>query len=104
MRTESNLTIDELAYRLALPRTTIFYWVRDLPIPTTADQTLAARRAGRVSHLKHLKLRQEAYDMGAAEFDRLAKDRTSETSSACMSAREANETEMLSPSATRMLR
>ena len=32
MRIERRLTIDELAERLALPRTTIYYWVRDLPI------------------------------------------------------------------------
>jgi hypothetical protein len=31
MRVERRLTIDELAERLALPRTTIYYWVRDLP-------------------------------------------------------------------------
>jgi excisionase family DNA binding protein len=33
IRIERRLTIDELAERLALPRTTIYYWVRDLPIP-----------------------------------------------------------------------
>ncbi len=33
MRIERKLTIDELAERLALSRSTIYYWVRDLPIP-----------------------------------------------------------------------
>ena len=33
MRVERQLTIDELAERLALSRSTIYYWVRDLPIP-----------------------------------------------------------------------
>jgi excisionase family DNA binding protein len=33
LRVERKLSIDELAERLALPRTTIYYWVRDLPIP-----------------------------------------------------------------------
>src|SRR6204780_1064845 len=32
MRVERQLTIDELAERLALSRSTIYYWVRDLPI------------------------------------------------------------------------
>lgn len=33
LRIAKKLTIDELAERLALPRTTVYYWVRDLPIP-----------------------------------------------------------------------
>ncbi|MEA2202107.1 MAG: hypothetical protein QOI89_2703 [Solirubrobacteraceae bacterium] len=32
MRVERRLTIDQIAERLALPRSTIYYWVRDLPI------------------------------------------------------------------------
>ena len=37
LRTEKKLTIDELADRLAISRTTIYYWVRDLPIRTDGD-------------------------------------------------------------------
>jgi len=33
MRIERRLTIDELAERPALSRSTIYYWVRDLPLP-----------------------------------------------------------------------
>jgi hypothetical protein len=33
MRIERQFTIDELAERLALSRSTVYYWVRDLPIP-----------------------------------------------------------------------
>ncbi|HUA73829.1 MAG TPA: hypothetical protein VL988_03650 [Solirubrobacteraceae bacterium] len=32
LRVEQQLTVDELAARLALPRSTIYYWVRDLPL------------------------------------------------------------------------
>ncbi len=32
LRVERQLTVDELAKRLALPRSTIYYWVRDLPL------------------------------------------------------------------------
>lgn len=32
LRIERQLTVDELAARLALPRSTIYYWVRDLPL------------------------------------------------------------------------
>jgi len=33
LRTKKKLTIDEIAERLAIPRTTIYGWVRDLEIP-----------------------------------------------------------------------
>jgi transposase-like protein len=32
LRVDKRLTIDELAERLAIPRTTLYYWVRDLSI------------------------------------------------------------------------
>jgi excisionase family DNA binding protein len=32
LRVEQALTVDQLAERLALPRSTIYYWVRDLPL------------------------------------------------------------------------
>jgi hypothetical protein len=32
LRTEKHLSIDEIAERLALPKTTIYHWVRDLPL------------------------------------------------------------------------
>jgi transcriptional regulator with XRE-family HTH domain len=68
LRTEKKLTIDELAERLALPRTTVYYWVRDLPIGTTSSQTLAARRASRANRENHRRLRATAYHQGRKEF------------------------------------
>jgi hypothetical protein len=32
LRVERQLTVDQLAKRLALPRSTVYYWVRDLPL------------------------------------------------------------------------
>ncbi|HEV7527844.1 MAG TPA: hypothetical protein VGO29_03010 [Solirubrobacteraceae bacterium] len=32
LRVERQLTVDQLARRLALPRSTVYYWVRDLPL------------------------------------------------------------------------
>jgi hypothetical protein len=32
LRVEQQLTVDELAKRLAVPRSTVYYWVRDLPL------------------------------------------------------------------------
>jgi transcriptional regulator with XRE-family HTH domain len=33
MRTDRRLTLDQIAERLALARTTIYYWMRDLLVP-----------------------------------------------------------------------
>jgi transcriptional regulator with XRE-family HTH domain len=79
LRRERKLTIDELAERLALPRTTIYYWVRDLPIPRTtiAEWPESARRAGnRAMQKKYRLLREAAYDEGRATFKWLCRDAT----------------------------
>jgi len=76
LRTEKKLTIDELAERLAIPRTTIYYWVRDLPISTTQGETLAARRAGEVSREMHARLRGAAYERGKSEYQSLSAEPT----------------------------
>jgi excisionase family DNA binding protein len=53
LRIANRLTIDELAERMAIPRTTIYHWVRDLPIGQTERQTRAAYRAGLASRRIH---------------------------------------------------
>lgn len=47
LRITKKLTIDELAERLSLSRTSIYYWVRDIPIPRRTEQlqNSAAARA-----------------------------------------------------------
>jgi hypothetical protein len=32
LKVEKHLSLDEIAARLALPKTTVYYWVRDLPL------------------------------------------------------------------------
>ena len=81
MRIERRLTIDELAERLALPRTTIYYWVRDLPIPGSSGSggvwPEAARRKGtRAMQQKYRLLREEAYGQGERESEVLAAEST----------------------------
>lgn len=68
LRVGKRLTIDELAERLAVPRTTVFYWVRDLPIAPTESQTLAARRAGEATRRIHRRKREAAYAQGLLEY------------------------------------
>lgn len=71
LRVRKRLTIDELAERLAVPRTTVFYWVRDLPIGQTSRRTLAAHRAGEVTRRIHRGRRQAAYAQGMHEYPAL---------------------------------
>jgi hypothetical protein len=78
LRISKKLTIDEIAERLALPRTTIYYWVRDLRIPrsvASAGWPESARRLGnRAMQAKYQRLREEAYEVGRTEFAGLASD------------------------------
>ena len=76
LRTERNLSIDEIAERLALPRTTIFYWVRDLPIERSARpaHAMAQLNGSLAMQAKYRRLREAAYAEGRASFDELARD------------------------------
>jgi transposase-like protein len=75
LRTQRNLSIDEIAERLALPRTTVFYWLRDLPIDRSArPRTLAQLNGSIAMQAKYRRLREAAYEEGRAQFDELADD------------------------------
>jgi transcriptional regulator with XRE-family HTH domain len=76
LRTKRKLTLDEIADRLALPRTTIYSWIRDLPVPRPAGVWPEAARAkgNRAMQAKYRRLRDEAYDAGTREFDSLARE------------------------------
>jgi DNA-binding XRE family transcriptional regulator len=76
LRVEKKLTIDELADRLAVSRTTVYYWVSDLPIGPTEKQTLAAYRAGQVTRRIHRVRRAVAYEQGRCEYATLLKETT----------------------------
>ncbi len=80
MRVERKLTIDELARRLAPSRTTIYYWVRDLPIPGSGPgggwPESARRKGTRAMQRKYGLLREEAYREGLESFEELDADPT----------------------------
>ena len=76
IRVEKRLTIDEIAERLALPRTTIYHWVRDIPIPLTNRQSEAQRRGTAAMSQACRRRREAAYARGEEEFDVLAVDPT----------------------------
>lgn len=80
MRRDRGMTIDELSDRLGLSRSTIYHWVRDLPVERKDfNSTPLARARGVAAHAnrtKHARLRAEAYERGRAEFADLAKEPT----------------------------
>jgi hypothetical protein len=73
LRSGERLSIDEIAERLALRKTTIYYWVRDLPLGRARRHSLAGTQA---MQRKYRRIRERAYAEGAEEFDRLATDPT----------------------------
>ena len=80
MRSQRRMTIDEIAARLALPRTTVFHWVRDIAVPRSAfdprPMSEARARAAQANRDKHARIRQRAYEAGLEEFDSLSEEPT----------------------------
>jgi hypothetical protein len=80
MLTEPRFTLDTFSRPLALPRTTIYYWIKDLAVPDEvrhSDGRQAARRRGnRAMQRKYKLLREAAYEEGLESFDELARDPT----------------------------
>jgi AcrR family transcriptional regulator len=58
---ERGLTIDEIAERLALSRTTIYYWVSDLPISRAGRANEGQRRGNDAMQRKYRLLGEAAY-------------------------------------------
>ena len=70
LRVEKRLTLDELVERLALPRATVYYWIRDLPLGR--PRSSAGQQKGTAAmQSKYRRLREEAYAQGRLEFDQL---------------------------------
>jgi hypothetical protein len=70
LRVEKRLTLDELVERLALPRATVYYWIRDLPLGR--PRSSAGQQKGTAAmQAKYRRLREEAYAQGRLEFDQL---------------------------------
>jgi hypothetical protein len=74
LRTEKHLSIDEIAHRLVLPKTTIYYWVKDLPLgrPRRAN----GLPGGRTNRNTYALRRAAAYLCGRIEFEGLIEDPT----------------------------
>lgn len=64
LRLEKQLTLDEIASRLVLPRTTIWYWISDLPLARPRRATTGAQLGNAAMQAKYRKLREDAYARG----------------------------------------
>jgi transcriptional regulator with XRE-family HTH domain len=71
MRIERDLTIDEIAERLAISRQTIFHWVRDLPMRRPRRASAGQKLGNEAMQRKFRALRAAAYEQGRSEFEEL---------------------------------
>jgi len=80
LRAEKRLTIDELAERLALSRSTIYHWVRDMPIPGSGPgggfSSEGQRKGTRAMKRKYRLLREAAYREGVESYPTLVQEPT----------------------------
>lgn len=78
LRREKKMTIDEIGECLAIPRTTIYHWVRDMPIPRSLRQIEGAERGRQLGRermrRKHRLLREAAYDEALIDYLRLIEE------------------------------
>jgi transposase-like protein len=70
LRVERRLSIVEIAERLALPKTTVFYWVRDIPLGRPRRENPHA--GTRAMQRKFRVLREAAYQEGRESFHALS--------------------------------
>jgi hypothetical protein len=77
LRVKQRLSLLEIADRLALPKTTVFYWIRDLPDPAikyrdTPGRARSRAAAARSNRERFKALRDAAYRKGWDEYPKLA--------------------------------
>jgi DNA-binding XRE family transcriptional regulator len=78
LRREKELTIDEIAQRLSVGRTTIYMWIHDMPRPSRAvsRQTPNQVLGTQAMQAKYKRLRDEAFELGHWEFPRMCREST----------------------------
>ena len=74
LREDKHLTLDELTECLALPKTTVYYWIRDIPLGKPRRHSAGQRKGNRRMQEKYRLKREAAYRQGEREFAQLAQD------------------------------
>ena len=76
LRSDKHLSIDEIAERLALPKTTIYGWVRDIPLGRPRKANPGQRKGNHQMRVSYAIRRVGAYVQGQVEFPRLCLEPT----------------------------
>lgn len=76
LRSEQKMTLEQIVERLQLPKTTIYGWIKDIPIPRTRKETDRHRAMSEKMVAKYKALRDEAYQQGWDEAPTLLQDPT----------------------------
>lgn len=71
LRVNNRLSLDEIAVRLALPKTTVYYWIVDLPLDRQRRRN--SQKGNLAMQAKFRRLREQAYVQGWAQYDELVK-------------------------------
>lgn len=71
---EKGMALDAIVSRLALPRTTVFGWIKDLPIERTVKQSLAQQRGSQAGKEKAALKREAAYEAALLEAPALLQE------------------------------
>ncbi len=71
---EKGMVLDDIVLRLALPRTTVFGWIKDLPIERTIKQSLAQQRGSQAGKEKAALRREAAYQAALLEAPTLLQE------------------------------
>jgi hypothetical protein len=74
LRQEKHLTLDELTECLALPKTTVYYWIRDIPLGKPRHYSPALRKGSRRMQDMYRLRREAAYQQGEREYAELAQN------------------------------
>jgi transcriptional regulator with XRE-family HTH domain len=65
LRTTKHLSLDEIAERLALPKTTVYCWIVDLPLGRPRREN--GHKGNLAMQAKYRRLREDAYAQGWAD-------------------------------------
>jgi hypothetical protein len=74
LRTEKHMTLEQIVERLQLPKTTIYGWIKEIPIPKTEKQSERQRNMTEKMKAKYKALRDDAYQQGWNEAPTLIQE------------------------------
>jgi hypothetical protein len=81
LRIERRMSLDEIAECLALPKTTVYHWIKDLADPQikyrdTPARARARAKGARLNRERHQAIRDAAYRRGVKEYEELCLEPT----------------------------